>query len=170
MRQKKMPWWRAAGIVFLPLFAFVYLYISSRISMGNGMFWVTAHSYWGPKHSILQTVQNNIQTIFRFPKLLWHDYTSSQTEIIAFFIGIVFFVLSRQKKYPELWYLSFSLLFAPLLVKSFTSYARYEMVVFPIFIYFAIKLKGWWFYLATAIFYGLFLYVSLLFINWAWIE
>jgi len=170
LRQRKIQWWRAIGVIILPLLSYVYLYVSSKIEMGNGMFWVIAHDYWGPRHSTLQIIQGNIQTIFHFPNLLWHDYKPSQTEILSFFAGVVLFIFSKQKKYPELWYLTMSLLFAPLVVKNFTSYARYEMVAFPIFIYLATKLKGWWFYFVTAVFYGLLLYISLLFINWAWIE
>lgn len=170
IRNKKILWWRAVGIIVLPLLSFVYLYVSSKIEMNDGMFWVSAHSYWGPKSSIIPTIQNNIQTILSFPKLPWHVYLSSKSEIIAFFAGVLFFIFSRQKKYPELWYITMGLLFAPLLVKGFTSYARYEIVVFPLFIYFAQKLRGWLFYIVTALFYVLLLYVSLLFINWVWIE
>jgi len=170
IRQKKMQLWRAAGVIFLPLLSFVYLYISSKISMNDGMFWVAAHAYWGPKYSLIQTASNNIKAIFHFPQLPWHVYLTSKTEIIAFFAGIVFFIMSRQKKYPELWYIIMSLLFATLVVKGFTSYARYEMVAFPLFIYFATKLKGWWFELTVSVFYILLLYISLIFINWGWIE
>lgn len=170
VRKKKIAIWRAAGIFLFPLVTYVYLYVTSKIYMDDGWYWLSAHSYWGPKSPVLQTINSNLQTIWRFSSLPWHVYKSSKSEIIGFFIGLYLLFKSRKMPHPELWYISLSLLLIPLLIKSFTSYARYEMVAFPLFIYLATKLKSWWYEVFISISFVLFLYISLVFINWGWVE
>jgi len=170
VRKKKIRLWKAIGFLCLPLLSYVYLFIISKMYMHNGLFWITAREYWGPKSGIIQTLSNNIQTIYHFPTLPFHVYQSSKTEIIAFFIGIFFFIKSRKLRYPELWYISLSLLFVPLLLKGFVSYARYEIVIFPLFIYLATKLKNVGYLTKLIIFFLLLLRISQIFINWGWVE
>lgn len=162
---------RFAVLIFLaPFSAAILLYLIGESMMNSGSIWIHARTFWGPKHSVLQNIITNVQAIVNFYALPWHEYKPSQTEIIAFVVGIVLLVKSKKILKPELWWIAFSLSMAPLLVKNFTSYARYELVIFPFFIYLAYRFKGIWFYVIMGIFYVYFLWLSVHFINWSWIE
>lgn len=170
IRHKKMHIFKAVAVVLFPLLAYAYLFLYGILLMGNGMVWVTAHAYWGYKATIVQTIGKNFQTIFTFFSLPLHVYKPSKTEVIAFFVGLFLLYKSRKFLKPEHWYIIIGLCIVPLLVKNFTSYARYEIVVFPFFIYLAKVLKGIWYDIAVIISFILLLIVSLVFINWGWVE
>ena len=169
-RKKKISFWKSAAVLLIPFIAYIYLFLVGKMKMDNGMVWITAHNFWGQKNSMLFTIQHNFLAIYNFFSLPDHEYLTSKTEIIAFFVGLFLLIKTKKILHPELWRMSFGLLIAPLFVKSFTSYARYEIVVFPLFIYLAMKLKGIWYNIAITISFLLLLWFSTIFINWGWIE
>lgn len=170
LRKKKLTYGKAIAIFIIPFSSFFLLFFLSFILMDAVTPWITAHAFWGPKSSILVNIGKNFYTILSFFSLPVHEYNPSKTEILAFFIGLLFLIKTKKAIKPELWWMSLSLCLVPLLIKSFTSYARYELVVFPFFIYLGMKLKGIWYYLTLGGFVILLFWFSLLFINWNWIE
>ena len=169
-RKKKLSYGKATAIFIAPLTSFMLLFILSYNTMNDLSPWITAHAFWGPKSPILVTIGKNVTTILNFFSLPVHDYNPSKTEIVSFFLGLLLLIKTKKELKPELWWISLSLCITPLLIKSFTSYARYELVVFPFFIYLAMKLKGIWYYLTLGGFIIFLFWFSLLFINWGWIE
>ncbi|MGH7203082.1 MAG: hypothetical protein ACREHC_01415 [Candidatus Levyibacteriota bacterium] len=170
LQKKKISLWKATVVLLLPFTSLLLLLYIGEINMGDPTVWITAHTFWGPKVPLIKNIQTNILAIYHFFSLPWHDYHVSKTEIIAFAIGLILLIKSKKALRPELWYVILSLSIAPLLIKSFTSYARYETVIFPFFIYFAMKIKGIWYESTVAIFVIFLLYFSTLFINWGWIN
>jgi hypothetical protein len=170
VRKKEIPFWKAAAVVLLPFISLLLLLFIGNVNMGDPSVWITAHAFWGPKVSTIKNIQTNFLAIYKFFSLPWHDYHVSKTEIITFIVGIFLLIKSKKALRPELWYIILSLSIAPLLIKSFTSYARYETVIFPFFIYFAMKLKGIWYEIAVVVFVILLLFFSTIFVNWGWIE
>lgn len=86
-------------------------------------------------------------------------------------ITFVVLLWSRKffKNYPQLWWMSFLIWIAPLLLKDLMSYSRYQIISFPLFIFLAGNISGWKFYALCLVFLGLLLVTSLYFVNWQWV-
>lgn len=170
VKDKKLSKIKALAIIIAPFISLTFLYFIGVLNMNYGFIWIYAHNFWGPKVSVIQNVFNNIQTIFNFVQLPFHDYKPSKTEILAFIAGIILLIKSKKVLRPELWWIAFALCVTPLFLKNFTSYARYEIVIFPFFIYLAKRLHGIWYYATVALFFTGLVWFSIIFLNWGWIE
>ncbi|HSW87543.1 MAG TPA: hypothetical protein VLG12_00075 [Candidatus Saccharimonadales bacterium] len=133
----------------------------------NPVYFVTTRFAWyRPAFPLL----HNIMLLFLLPWLPLRSFYGSQIDVLFILIMIVVACLSRKILPPFVWLTTLVLAFTPLIVQDSISFARFTSVLFPFFAYlgYVLKRKYYMFFLLTATI-GL-LGVSLLFINWYWIE
>jgi Gpi18-like mannosyltransferase len=167
--KKKVAISEAFGILIVtavPLLTWIYFNYKHA---GDALMWHDVEAVWYKASYPFQPIVDNIKTLFNWPRLAFHGYHESKLDTGVFVISAIFLVLSKKYLKPELWYTTLILIISPLLVKDFMSYSRYQMVVFPLFIYLAGKTNKYIYTaLITTFTIGLFL-VSLYFVNWYWI-
>lgn len=147
---------------FLGWLAFCY------INTGSPIYWITVQSNWNyPRFPI--SLFWNIFVIFNFFSLPIHSFHVSKIDILTvIFVGILLF-FSKKKLRPEFWWISFILWIVPLITRDTMSFARYQIVSFPLFLFLTQKLKGFRYALLLFVFcLGLF-FISLYFVNWYWV-
>lgn len=139
------------------------------VNTGSPIYWLTIQSSWYSSKGFSFPLFQNIATIFKFFSLPWHSFHVSRIDVLTIiFAGILLFV-SRKKLRPELWRMSLLLWIVPLVTRDTMSFTRYQIVLFPLFLYLAQKLRGGGYIFLLSVFcLGLFL-LSIYFVNWYWV-
>lgn len=153
------------AIIATPLLLWgLYMYFHA----GNPLIFYEARKAWVP-FGFPFTLLYNIVQIFRLPVLRFHSFFSSQVEILFFLAVFLLFKKSKKQINFEFWLSSFVLWIFPFFTNVFMSFSRYQIVLFPLFIFLALKLSDRAFYLVFTIFTILLFAISLPFVNWYWI-
>jgi hypothetical protein len=146
----------------------VWLYFC-YVQAGNAFYWVEVQKVWYTSSSIGETFIKNISTYFFFYDLPFHDQRKSQLDTAMMVITLFLIILSKKFLKPQLWWISFFIWLIPLLTRDTMSFARYQIVSFPLFIYLAYILKGVSLWVISVLFL-VFLFVAMLyFVNWYWV-
>ena len=138
---------------------------------GNPFYWHKVQSVWFKSPSIGATFFENIGHMMGFFNYPLHNSRDSQIDIAMVLITLALLIFSKKyfKKYPQLWWISFTIWITPLLVKDLMSYSRYQVVSYPLFIFLAAKVTGWKFYVLCGMFFALLLFTAVYFVNWQWV-
>lgn len=153
-------------LLMTPFLGWMYF---NYLQTGDYLYFYSTQSHWYSSENILSPLIQNIKQVFSFPKLSFHLFHSSQIDVIILLISLSFLIKSRKSLPPILWLIGLSLSALPLLVKDLISFSRYQIIVYPLFIYSAYKLKDREYGFLLGAFFVLLLLASLYFVNWYWI-
>ena len=160
----------AKALIYLPLmFGFFALWLIFNYQMtGNIFYWKDVQTQWVSAKSFFDIMKHNYILLKSFFSLPFHAIHYSRVDILTFFgFGwVLWFSLSFLKK--ELWWVSFLMWIIPLVIRDTTSYSRYQIVSFPLFIYLSSILNRKHFALISSFLFALLLFLSLYFVNWYW--
>jgi hypothetical protein len=170
VKEKKLSIEKASVLFLFPLLSFLGWLKFNQFKLNDPYFWIKAHHVWYNSPSLITTIKQNIFVIVNFLNLPIHSFHASAMEVGTFFIVLFILYKSRKTMSRELWLTALALSLLPLLIKDFTSYTRYQIVSFPLFIYLATKLKGVWFWSTLIVFFMTLLFASVHFINWSWVD
>ena len=150
------------------IFFSVWLIFNWKMT-GNIFYWKFVQNSWFSTGSFFDVLRHNYFLLKSFFLLPLHDIHASKIDILAFLLfgWGVFHSIGFLKK--ELWWVSMLMWIMPILIKDTTSFTRYQIVSFPIFIYLASLLNRKWLAVIASIFYALLLFLSLYFVNWTWL-
>lgn len=159
----------ALQLFLLSLFPFAVWILYNHVHTGNPLYWYFMQSAWYRSSGLINTVTSNIVHIMSFPVLAFHSFHSSKVDVLIFlYCGIILY-LSRKKLKTELWLISFTFWFFPLLSKDLLSFSRYQTVSFPLFVYLAQALSRRWYFILCTVCIILLLLTGLYFVNWWWV-
>lgn len=171
IRHHKFSWLKAILYLALSLVPIALWCYVCYVLTGNALYWHKVQSIWFSSPSMLNTFTQNLEHLFGFFDYPIHGAKDSRIDVLTVVGTFILLMFSKKyfKKYPQLWWISFMIWLAPLLVKDLMSYTRYQIISYPIFIFLASRVRGWKFYLLSAIFLSLLLFTSLYFVNWQWV-
>jgi len=158
--------WRRYFYIFVALIPFSLWIIYNYSQTGNPFFFVYVQRAWTVfPIPILEYVYN----FLFFPSLPLHEFHSSQTNMVLLLVVLFILIKAKKNMIPELWFISFALWIGPIMTTSSMSFARFQIISFPIFLYLAQTLKGYKYFILILFFVGVLLITSLLFVNWYWL-
>lgn len=167
VKEKKMSLKKAFVLTIVLMLPFLSWIIFNYFQTGNFFYFNEAQtSFFTPKMFV---PLYNFSAVFSIPWLNFHSYHSSIVDL--FFVIYVLLILKISKKSLDsrLWWISFLIWLSPLLIKDIMSFPRYQLVSFPLFVYFASKLRTRnYFIVITLLLFGLFI-ISIYFVNWYWV-
>jgi Gpi18-like mannosyltransferase len=169
--RNKTSWMKLMLYIPLSLLPMVLWCLYCLQLTGNPFYWHKVQWVWFKSSSIGATFFENIYHMTGFFTYQLHGTRDSQIDILMVLITAGLLIWSKKffRKYPQLWWISFTICITPLLVKDLMSYSRYQVISYPLFIFLAAKVTGWKFYVLCGIFFALLLYTSVYFVNWQWV-
>lgn len=145
-RQPKKAWeidWNKCRMVCLVPFGLVPLLLFDYLDTGHWTYFTLAQRRWGfDSTGFLENILNNIfVTGSRFFGMKVLSYADSQIDYAAMVVFLAILALSYRRLPLELWSFSALVWLAPLISKDLSSFSRYMLVSFPVFIYLAGTMK-----------------------------
>lgn len=156
-------------VVMISLIPFIgWLHFNYK-QLGNPFIWYKVEAVWYNPKTFYEPIVSNIKTIISFGKLPFHNY--HQSKVDASVVLLTLFLIIRSRKYlkTELWLMSIIICFVPLVIKDLMSYARYEIVSFPLFLYVAANTNKYFYTIILTLCAIALLVTSIYFVNWYWI-
>ena len=167
--KKKLVLTEAAAMLIITAIPLAYWIYFNYKHAGDALMWHDVEAVWYKATYPFQPIVDNVKTLISWPHLAFHGYHESKVDTGVFIVSAMLTILSKKYFKPEIWFITLILVFSPLLVKDFMSYSRYQMVIFPLFVYLAKKTNKYTYAALISIFtIGLFI-TSLYFVNWYWI-
>lgn len=153
-------------LIALPLLGWIYL---NFYNTNDPFYFYSVQGSWFYNENIFTPLKTNFERLSNFITLPIHQFHVSKIDFLMVFASI--FILLKSKKFlkGKLWSIALFLSVIPLLIKDTQSYSRYVSIVFPFFIYLAIKLRNTSYGVILGIFSTLLFITALYFINWYWI-
>lgn len=137
---------------------------------GNPLYFLKVRSAWFSLGVLSPfTLIYNMLLILNFFHLPFHDFHYSQIDCIMILLIGVCLIKAYKKMKGIFWWIAFALYLSPLLVTDTMSFSRYQSVSFPIFLYLAMKLPNFWYWITLIVFAISLFVVSLYFVNWYWV-
>jgi len=154
-----------SGIVTgLPFFFWI---LFCFIQTGNPFFFVlTSYAWYRPAFPLL----HNILLLFSLPWLPTISTYGSKLDVLFIWLTLFLTFVSRKILPWFVWLTTLILGFTSLILQDSAAFARFTSVLFPFFVYLAYVLRGKYYFFMLFLFTVGLLGVSLLFINWYWIE
>lgn len=166
IKKKKLMPFKAFGYLAISLVPFLLWLWYCYYQTGDPFYFYRVLQIWAA--SAYPPILQNLLLAVNFLNLPTHAFHFSKIEVIA--VAITGFLLYKSRRVLpwQLWVISLILWVTPLFTKDLTSFARYQSVSFPLFLYLALKL-GRGYGLVIGFYIGEFLYAFLAFINWYWV-
>ncbi|HMS22255.1 MAG TPA: glycosyltransferase family 39 protein [Candidatus Levybacteria bacterium] len=151
-------------IAFVPFLVWILFNLRET---GDPVYFLHIRSAWNGLSTF--SIINNLSTVLISPFLPIHSFHWSKIDVLVFLFTFIILIKGKKTIRPEFWYIAFALWIGPFLTTDTMSYARYQIISFPVFLYLAQILKGFRYIVVLFLFAcGLF-FTSLLFVNWYWI-
>ncbi len=163
-------------IVIIP-FIFWCLIVFSKT--GNPFYFATVQSNW-----LFQKSDPLLLKLFKIPPivfiyniamipLFWllpiHYFHSSTVDVFSMVFGFIVLIKSKSKLLKKMWLIALSLFLFPLLIKDLISFSRFQIVIYPFFLFLS-QIFSSRVYLFVLLIFTISLFaISTLFVNWYWI-
>lgn len=167
-KNKRINLRRVIFSLFVALFPLFIWCLYNFQTTGDFLYFSRLIDVW-KNHPAWMSLFYNLIAVIKFIYLPFLTFHYSQVEIATFFACSLLLYRSRTFLPKPLWWFSFLTCIFPLLTVDFTSYSRFQIVSFPLFLYISAVASPRLYRLLIALFLPLFLLVSLLFINWYWV-
>lgn len=141
----------------------------NHIKTGNALYFMSVRTSWNGEHSIFSQLLSNINKVLDFSSMQIHSFHSSKVDIIIIASVLILLIFSLGTIKKEFWLIGTALFLAPLIFNDTMSFARYQIISFPLFLFLSQFLNNRLYYLVIVIFAIGLLTVSLLFVNWYWV-
>lgn len=169
IRERHIRWIKASLILILSFVPFFVWILYNYIQTGSPFYWWMIQSAWFVSPYPFYPLVHNLSLLANYLSLPFHNFHYSKVDIIVVVYTLFILLYSRKFMKKKWWFISFSLWFFPLVTKDTISFARFQIISFPLFIYIAHILRWKWFVLMSVVFYALLLFTSLYFVNWWWV-
>lgn len=166
--KKRLQWGKAVGSILLSLLPISLWMWFCYAQTGNPFYFFVTRFAW--ERPAIFPLFYNLLLVTSFPYLPFNNIYGSQIDVISMVLSGTILVFSRKYLHPLLWMVTFILWVSPLLVQDTISFSRFQIVLYPLFLYLAHVLHGKYFIAGLVCFSILFSILSLYFINWYWIE
>jgi hypothetical protein len=165
--QKKLSRVNVALSAMLSAIPFLVWLIFCYQQTGNPFYFYVIRSAWAAQGWL--SIVHNTVVVFLFPLLPFHAFHLSLIDSVCI-VFVAFVLLVSRKTLPLIWWgISFCLWLSPLLVTDTMSFLRYQIVSFPIALYFASALPTRYYMVVFCFSLVACLVVSVVFVNWYWI-
>ena len=139
----------------------IWLYLNF-VQTGNLLHFYEVQRSWSSESTFHLHLSDNVKQIENFFILPFHSFHASQVEVVTVISGLIILMFSRKKILPELWWISVFLFALPLIIKDTMAFSRYQIVVFPLFLYLSLVLKRWAYICFNSFSYSTFFNLTLL--------
>ncbi len=153
-------------VTVLPLTGWL---VFNYFKTGNPFYFSRVLSSWFVPPPGIPYLIYNLAVFLSFFQLPLHFMHFSQIDCSTLIILSVLLVSGYKHLNRLLWWTSFCIFLTPLLVHDLSSYSRYQIISFPVFIYLA-KISNPWVYRGLLLLFAVGLFaLSLYFVNWYWV-
>jgi Gpi18-like mannosyltransferase len=145
IRQRRWSWKEAAKLLWLAVAAIppgLYILLNA-VKTGNPFYFCEATGWWGYDQGTLweNLVNNTYHALLRFDQLAWHQFHSSQLDIIVLVIWVSLLVIGLRLVPLHYSIYAAAVILVPLLTKDLMSFSRYAVVAWPVFYVIAVALR-----------------------------
>ena len=167
LKDKKIPMRSFFLLSTLALIPFALWMLFCFMQTGNPLYFVeTRYAWYRPEFPLF----HNLLLLFQLPFLPPRGFYGSQIDVLMIWLVLLGIWRSRNVLPSFVWLSTSVLAITPLFLQDSIAFARFTPVLFPLFVYLALSLRNrYYFPLLMGSIIGLY-GLSLLFVNWYWIE
>ncbi len=166
--RKRMTLQKGVLLLLLSAVPFLGWMLFCYIQTGDPIYFFWNLEKWG-KPPVFPLIYN-ASLIIMMMELPVRAFHASQLDVMMVVIVSCLLYLSYRTLPKIVWGATLVVFLTHLALQDTISTLRYTLVLFPLYIYLAKVLRGWQFWLLWGIFVCGMLWVSLVYVNWYWVE